>query len=143
MANSMKDKKVIILIILGICAVISLSYGIFSSPKGRRQVPSVPAAVSQAEKIEPAQGAAGIQRRAARTKFKSWARSPFAPRAGAAGTSLSLSGIVGSPKKPKAMIGDAIVGVGDMVGKYKVVAIRQDRVILNDGTKDIELKLKQ
>ncbi|MDP2912826.1 MAG: hypothetical protein Q8N91_02330 [Candidatus Omnitrophota bacterium] len=139
----MKDKKVVILIILGICALISLSYGILSLPKGRRQAPPVSEAVSWAEKIKPAEGADGAHRRAARTKFKSWVKHPFAPKGGPASVRLVLSGIVGSAKNPKAMIGDVIVGVGDKVGQYKVVAVGKNRVILNDGAKDIELKLKQ
>jgi len=141
MRNNTPNKKVIALIVLGVGAVISLTYGIVTPPNGRRAPP--PPQITPREKTKETVDSVVTKRRAVRTKFESWARHPFAPRAGAARQSLSLNGIVGSPKNPKAMISDAIVGVGDTIGKYKVVAIKQDRAILSDGTKEIELKLKQ
>ena len=44
-------------------------------------------------------------------------------------------------EKPIAIINGEIIKVGDNVGGNIVVDIKQDRVILNDGAKDFELKL--
>jgi len=44
---------------------------------------------------------------------------------------------------PTAMIGDVIVKRGDKLGANTVVEINPDSIILNDGTKDFELKLKE
>jgi len=52
-----------------------------------------------------------------------------------------LSGILEHGKEFKAMIGDAIVGKGDMIDGNKVIEVQRDKVILNDGKKDFELKL--
>jgi hypothetical protein len=56
---------------------------------------------------------------------------------------LYLSGILWDEKDPTAIINDRIVGIGDRFGVYSVVNIKQDRVILNDGFSDFELRLKQ
>ncbi|MDP3730509.1 MAG: hypothetical protein Q8R14_03175 [Candidatus Omnitrophota bacterium] len=145
----MQNKKVVALIILAVLAVISLIYGITASPKGR--VKSAAAAVGQASGA-PTQNAAAAKsvvstaRRAKRSQFKAWKRNPFvsglaAPASAAA--KLTLNGIIWSKINPKAMIGDAIVVKGDIVGANKVVDIQPDKVILNDGAKDFELKLEK
>ena len=54
-----------------------------------------------------------------------------------------MNGIIWNKTKPKAMIGDAIVVKGDTIGANKVVDIQPNRVILNDGTKDFELKIEK
>jgi hypothetical protein len=122
----MQDKKVIALIVLTVLAVISLIYGVTASPKSRAN--SAATAEGQVA-IAPAQGAAksvvSTGRRARRSQFKAW------------------NGIIWNKVRPKAMIGDAIVVEGDTVGANKVVDIQQDRVILNDGTKDFELKIEK
>ena len=41
------------------------------------------------------------------------------------------------------MIGDAIVRKGDKVGSNTVVDVQKDKVILNDGAKNFELKLEK
>jgi hypothetical protein len=55
---------------------------------------------------------------------------------------LSLGGIIWDSASPKALINDEIVQPGYMIGQYTVKEIKQDRVILNDGNKDIELTLQ-
>ena len=56
---------------------------------------------------------------------------------------LSLNGIIASGKTFKAMIGDSIVGKGDKISGNTVLEVQKDKVILNDGTKDFELKIEQ
>jgi hypothetical protein len=41
------------------------------------------------------------------------------------------------------MIGDSIVTKGDVVNDNKVVDIKPDRVILNDGVNNFELKMEK
>ncbi|MDP3804349.1 MAG: hypothetical protein Q8Q87_02215 [Candidatus Omnitrophota bacterium] len=137
----MRDKKFIALMVLSIFAVVSLMYGISARPKGRAE--RVYITTGGNSQILP-QAAVPTQRRAKRSKFTSWKRSPFVPT-GVPGTSSSLvlSGILSSGKGLKATIGDAIVGKGDKVGGNTVVDIKKDKVILNDGTKDFELKLNE
>lgn len=137
----MKDKKIIILVVLGATAVISLLYGLLSSSGSRRAISATPVISQQPHEITATDTT--VKRRAVRTRFKSWKRSPFRAAAAQDVTpSLVLNGIIGG-KPPKAMIGDALVGVGDKIGGYTVAAVKSDRVILNDGTKDFEIIMKQ
>lgn len=143
----MKNKKVIILIILGIVALFSLIYGISTPAGGRRSVSvsTTPEVTRQSESAQVPGRTLGIKRRAKRTKFASWSRSPFIPKGipGAPSSGLNLKGIMWNEKNPKAMIGDAIVGKGDKIGGNTVIEAKKDRVILNDGTKDFEIKLME
>lgn len=52
-----------------------------------------------------------------------------------------LNGILWDKACPMAIINDEIVKIGDSVGGKIVVDIKQDRVILNDGVTDFELRL--
>ena len=76
-----------------------------------------------------------------------WSRDPFSGKIyvdknGTSEIDLSLSGILWDEKTPRALIGNEIVKQGSMIGKYMVVRIDKNRVILNDGTKDMELTIK-
>ena len=140
----MQNKKVVALIVLAVLALISLIYGITASSKGR--VKSAAAAERQAAIALPedAKNVVSTERRARRSQFKTWKRNPFASGLTASTTTeLTLNGIIWNKTKPKAMIGDAIVVKGDTIGANKVVDIQPDRVILNDGTKDFELKIEK
>ena len=143
----MQNKKVIALIILAVLAVISLIYGVTASPKSRAKSAAI--AERQAA-ITPAQSAAtsiiAATRRPKRSQCKTWKRSPFVsglPTSTTTTMKLTLNGIIWDKTNPKAIIGDAIVVKGDTVGANKVVDIQPDKVILNDGTKDFELKLEK
>lgn len=57
------------------------------------------------------------------------------------GRGVVLSGIVWGKDKPTAIINNSIVRVGDTVSGNVVVRIQRDRVVLNDGNNDFELKL--
>jgi hypothetical protein len=54
---------------------------------------------------------------------------------------VQLSGIMWDKEKPVAIINGEIVKAGDTVDGKIVVAVKQDRVILDDGSKEIELTL--
>lgn len=55
---------------------------------------------------------------------------------------LSLSGILWDTQNPLALINGMTVKVGDKVRNYIITNIEQDKVVLNDGTKDFELKIE-
>ena len=80
-----------------------------------------------------------------RTAFKNWGRDPFfAVRAlESQSPGMQLVGIMYDEKETAALINDRIVHIGDHIEANTVVAIEKDRVVLNDGTHDFELKLEQ
>jgi len=139
-------KKIIILIILGIVAVISLFYGMFAPSRAKRniilkQTTSTPHELT----VTTEKGTAYLTRNAKKTAYSSWSRDPFstspAPIKGYGGP--TLEGIIWDKENPMAVINDNIVKIGDKVSGNTVVDIKQDKVILNDGTKDFELRLGQ
>lgn len=143
----MKDKKVVILVMLLVLAVLSLLHGMNASKKEKRlsQPPAAAEELSDQKNILPASKSVEIERRAARTQFTSWKRNPFVPTGiqGGSSVNLELGGIMWSGENPTAIVGDAIVKKGDKLGMYEVIEIKQDRVILSDGTKDVVLRLKE
>ena len=140
----MQNKKIVILIALGITAFISLIHGISSRPKWQKNADNQGMISNKTLGAANPENIVGqAKRHAKRTQFRSWKRSPFIPKgtAGTAYSKLSLSGILASGRGYKAMIGDSVVGKGDKVAGNTVVEVKADSVILNDGTKDFELKL--
>ncbi|OGX44609.1 MAG: hypothetical protein A3G37_03485 [Omnitrophica WOR_2 bacterium RIFCSPLOWO2_12_FULL_46_30] len=85
------------------------------------------------------------KRKALRTQAKDYGRNPFvASGVSESGISgLQLGGIISDAKERYALINDQIAHPGDIIGAYKVVRIDEFGVIVNDGNKDIELKLEQ
>jgi len=136
------DKKIIALIIVSIIAVIALIYGIITPSKIKR------AAMAESEKTkqikqkeEFSQTGPFLSRKALKSSYKQWGRSPFSLSAATGPHGLKLDGILWDKKAPRAVINDVIVGAGDKIGNIIIREIRQDRVILNDGNGDFELKL--
>ena len=88
----MQNKKVLILIVLAVGAVISLIYGITAPPKLKRKAISavetiMPVRLDRARrKITP------TERRASRTDYTAWARNPFAEKKLPAKGTVSASG---------------------------------------------------
>ncbi len=75
-----------------------------------------------------------------------WGRCPFSGEAyfcDEEAIGLRLTGIMGDKKDSLAIINGDIVKIGDKIGAVIVVDIKQDRVILNDGFRNIELVLKE
>lgn len=134
-------KQIIALAVLGIVAVISLTYGLTSGKKTKTQpmqnTELSPLSAGSTELATP------TRRRAKLSSFKTWNRSPFIPK-GVKGASsgLVLSGILGSAPNLKAMINGEIVGKGGRVGSNTVVSITSGEVVLNDGVKDFTLKIE-
>jgi hypothetical protein len=137
----MQDKKIIILAVLGIFAVISLARGVMTPPKYKSA--AVMAAKESQPQVQQHINTASMQRRAKRTEAKILKRNPFAPASSGNTSTLVLNGVIWNKDRPKAMIGDTIVTRGDSIAGNKVVDIRPDKVILNDGVKNFELKMEK
>jgi len=131
------------LIALGIIAVFSLFYGIFTPTRTKPNFITKDTAIQKA--IVTEKGIISLARGAKRSNYSSWGRNPFSisgipiRRLGA----LTINGILWDKKNPLAIINEEIVKVGDKIYGNTVVGIKQDRVILNDGSKDTEFLLGQ
>ena len=136
--------KVILVIVLGIAAVFSVIHGI-TAPSPKRGGANPPAAaVNQDHKSVSGETALPTKRLAVRTQFKAWRRRLFAPTGTPGGSAqLTVNGIFAKGNIYKAMVGDTIVMKGDKIGSNKVVDVQKNKVILNDGTKNFELKLEK
>ncbi|MDP3731698.1 MAG: hypothetical protein Q8R31_01530 [Candidatus Omnitrophota bacterium] len=139
----MQNKKLLLLIALSIIAVFSLFYGMFTPSRTERNLITKDTAIQKT--IVTEKGIISLTRGAKRSNYSSWGRNPFsisgAPirRLGA----LTINGILWDKKNPLAIINEEIVKVGDKIDGNTVVGIKQDRVILNDGSKDTEFLLGQ
>ena len=139
----MRDKKLIALIVLVIAAVFSLAHGIFAPSRLRRQFIAEPKGAPDKTAGSVA-AIEAIKRDYKHTTYTSWGRDPFSAKtAPLAGSTPVLCGILWDKDCPRALIGNRIVSAGDKVGENTVAAILEDRVILNNGKQDFELKLKQ
>ncbi|TAN63063.1 hypothetical protein EPN16_00395 [bacterium] len=135
----MADKKKIILTIL---AAISLlvwlrGFGVFSKNKQAREAAIIK---TSGPILSAPQGMA-----VPRTRYKDYKRNPFsaADLGRDEGPGLQLGGIISDNEGLYALINDQVVRAGDSVGANKVIDIKENKVILNDGGKDIELKLEE
>ena len=137
----MQNKKLIILIILSVTATLSLIYGIVTPSKTRHKSLSKPACIEGKKKVAPAKRVLPSARGTQRTIYPSWGRSPFILPPVEKPLELKLNGVVWDKESPRAIINNNIVGIGDKVGTNTVIDIKQDRVILNNGTSDFELRL--
>jgi len=129
----MQNKKVIILIVLGIGAFFSLLYGIITPSKVKREFTSISNAVRQDIKGNGIE-VVSTGRRAKRTSFTSWGRNPFSIHGGAL-EGLRLTGIMWDEVIPMAMINDNIFKIGDKLGGYTIVDITPHSVILEKNGK--------
>lgn len=89
----------------------------------------------------------GLNRKLVGAKiYKAWGRDPFSDVVySVEGKDLALkfTGVLWDDLNPQALINGKIVGNNSTVGKYKVIKINKDSVIVNDGVKDLELRLGQ
>ena len=136
----MRNKKLLILIVLSIGAVFSLIYGTVTSSKGRLKPSVSHLVIKQGKNSQLAKEDISAKSRPKRTDFASWGRNPFMLKK-VKDKKLTLNGIIWDAKNPQAVINGEIVGVGDKVSKYSVVDININAVVLNDGKRDFELRL--
>ncbi|MFA4842480.1 MAG: hypothetical protein WC658_01425, partial [Candidatus Omnitrophota bacterium] len=129
--------------ILGLLAIFSLIYGIVTPSKTRRQSQARESDIQSVRKVSLTGEPISTQRVAKRTNYTSWGRNPFTlhKTSSKAFKGLILDGIMWDKEKPMAIINGKIVKIGDNVSGNIVVYIKQDRVILNDGAKDFEVRV--
>ena len=139
----MQNKKLIALIILSILAVFSLIYGLTSSPRTRYRASAGGVDIKDESSQEMMKIIAPSKRNSKRTSYITWGRNPFAPKEVRVKktTKLILSGVMWDDTDPKAIINNTIIGIGGKIGKNKVVEIKKDSVVLNNGTRTFELRL--
>lgn len=90
----------------------------------------------------PVFGTPEISGQPKKSSYPDWGRNPFV-FSSAVSQDFTLGGILWDVNKPAAIISGEVVAKGDSVGSYVVVEVQPDRVILNDGEKDIELRLEK
>jgi hypothetical protein len=54
---------------------------------------------------------------------------------------LRLMGILWDDKEPMVIIGEDVFKQGDKIGKFVITEIRHNKVIVNDGVRDFELRV--
>ncbi|MBM3251737.1 MAG: hypothetical protein FJZ11_03035 [Candidatus Omnitrophica bacterium] len=74
-----------------------------------------------------------------------WVRCPFSGKIYSSNAGemidLKLIGILWDERDPQAIINNKVVGLGDSVGTSTVVEIKQNSVILNEGSRIFEIRL--
>ena len=130
------DQKKAILAVLALIAVFVWYNGLRSFSKQKTNAPS--------GDIEASSSGQKIKQKK-RAGYKDWGRDPFmvTQTPVSISSALALDGIVYDEKDSYVLINNQLLHIGDEVNGNRVVDIQQDRVILNDGNKDIELKLEQ
>jgi len=138
----MQNKKVLVLTILSIGAVISLIYGMTARPRYKGSTSRTQEMKSETPvPTQPRKRIIPIKRRAAKTKHETWGRDPFTLKKGVSG--LVLDGIMWNEKNPRAMVSGELVRKGDKIGDKTVMDVQRDKVILNDGKVDTVLRLNE
>ncbi|MBI2166731.1 MAG: hypothetical protein HYU34_00610 [Candidatus Omnitrophica bacterium] len=138
----MRDKKIILLAVLAVAAVISLTYGLKSSSQAREKT-DIRLSRESPEVTQEFHSLAPLVRPARKDEFASWERNPFMPWGlqGGASSAVTLNGIAWDPKNPKAVINDRIVGVGDEIAGYRIVEIKPASVVLSGEEGNRELRV--
>jgi hypothetical protein len=113
----------------------------------KRPAKSSPVAVPKYPQVTPpasiqAQSPATFLKLKEEARTLEFKRDPFLKQAAVSSVrgGPSLSGIAWDEEDPTAIINGRIARRGDNVDGYVVVDIKKDRVILSDGTQDLELK---
>lgn len=139
--NDKKDKKVIIMIILSIIAVFSLISGVTVPTKSKRLASSGSDPIDSKRTFNLVEGLS-LKRSTTRSSYNEWGRDPFTKGIAIRASSENiLEGIIWDKQLPLALIRGKTVKIGDRIGSDWVIDIQKDKVILNDGTRDRELKL--
>lgn len=144
------DKKRLEIIIISVFILIfifALANSIKIVKKKGAARPAPFTAASSSDKIKPLSLPAESGKKL-REESLEWVRDPFSGKTYKGTTlegtgDLMLVGILWSRQKPTAIINNKICEIGTRINGYLVVNIQEDRVILNDGSKDLELRVGQ
>lgn len=143
------DKKRIQIIATAVLAIIFIlvwanAFKVFKS-KAATKAPAAPAITPPSIPFKAKQeSSAETPKKEESKETLGWGRCPFSGKVYTSRqegpVSLKLSGIIWDSKNPLAMINERVVKVGDTIAGNTVVEIKHDRVILNNGSSDFELK---
>lgn len=144
------DKKKIQIAITAALVIVLILVSINNADRIKKKISpvSLPAAAPAAELAsQQSGGAPAVLKEQSQAKYTEaakleWMRDPFSDKiylSEKGEIDLKLSGILWDEKNPSAIISDKVVTEGDTVGKYTVLKIKEERVILNDGIKNVEL----
>lgn len=143
----MDKKHLKIVIAVGLVVVLILVFANSSKRMKQKLRPgTAPSATIESPSVPPTQGTIGPGEMV--KEHLEWGRCPFSGKvySGAVGVgraiSFRLTGIIWDEKNPQALINDTIVSEGDILGSCTVIKIDKNKVILNDGSKDFELRLE-
>jgi len=139
----MEKKKIEIIatVILSLIFILALANSLGAIRKKTGAAKAVGAQTVIVSSPQPAPQAEPVR---ATQENLQWVRCPFSGKAYSgeeASSDLKLIGIIWDKLDPWAIINGRIVKPGALIGKNKVVEIKEDRVILNNGMEDFELKL--
>ncbi len=143
---NLNKKEIIQISATGILVLILLVLVINASRRGKVKKPvskiASTAPVSYSQDLSKLSGFSKLAEEGKKIEF---VRDPFSTKMTEKITSpsrnLSLSGIVWDPQNPTAIINDRIVAVGGDIEGNTVLDIKENRVVLTDGTQNFELKL--
>jgi hypothetical protein len=140
------DKKKIEMLVIGI-GLMALVLLLLNNVKESAQTKASPILSGQGAGYPALPNVSSISKASGKNKESDnlkWGRDPFALTQDVEDNTqpLKLMGITMSDK-PMAVIDDEIVSVGKKIGDYKVIRIAKYQVVLNDGKKDVILKLEQ
>ncbi|MFH1441891.1 MAG: hypothetical protein ABIH18_07640 [Candidatus Omnitrophota bacterium] len=144
------DKNKIQIAVTAVLVVVLILVSINSIHRIKKKLSpaKLPAAVPLAVSAPQQAGSAPVvSTQAAQDKYAEiakleWIRDPFSDKiylSTKGEIDLNLSGILWDEKKPSAIISDKVVNEGDTIGKYTVLKINKENVILNDGVQNIDL----
>lgn len=143
------DKNKIQIMVTVVLVVVLILVSINSFNRIKRKLPpksspkAMPAETSELQPVSaPAVSEQERQTKYAQVASMEWMRDPFHGKiylSAKGDIDLKISGILWDEKKPSAIISDKIVNEGDTIGKYTVIKIEKESVILNDGVKNVEL----
>ncbi len=155
----MKKKEIIELSVTS-CLIIVLLFAIVNGAKSVGRTKRLGAQQASKKKVPPAketrigqaqdithvpEGKTLFEKLDEETKDIKPTRDPFSSgpimMLGTGSHALNLAGILWDEESPKVIINDEILGIGDDIDGNTIVDIRQNKVILNDGSKDFELRL--
>lgn len=130
------DKKKIVLAISAAVSLLIWVRAFTLLSKGKRVV--------RAGKMPPAVPAQN-ERQALKTAYPDWKRDPFSLERmlEVQDAGLHLAGIMFDEKASHALINEYVVRLGDTIEGNTVVDIQKDKVILNDGVQNFELRLPE
>ena len=137
-----KEKIQLGVVVLLAVILLVLSIVTFSKKKPSQEILDQPAPKDDAL-VTPTGIKKSYQEFKDLSKKNNLKRDPFSGLAIAIDQGPHLNGILWDPQNPTAVMSGQVVKIGSQLQKWKVIEIRKDRVILNDGTINLELMLGQ